>query len=177
MKKLNIKQVIGQKIRDARRTKGISQEELARMLGISQDYISKAENGKINMSIEYLYDVLFALDCFFEIVQFKKTAKKKNSYINNFYDSLEKSKPYKFAIVLPEYSYSYCVVAKDRRQANKLIDKHCFREHFIMNDSIYHYRFLENAPLSEQEQFMNKLIFDKQKAIKHRAASAAGSSW
>lgn len=56
---------IGQKIREIREKKGISQEQLAEKMQISRSTISKIESGKFNCSIDYLSR--FAIHLSFEI--------------------------------------------------------------------------------------------------------------
>ena len=47
-----IKKLLGQRIRELRKSKGITQEELAEMLGIGTPNISYIENGKFAPSME-----------------------------------------------------------------------------------------------------------------------------
>jgi transcriptional regulator with XRE-family HTH domain len=67
LRKQNIRHIIGSQVRDARLRRGISQMDLALELGIDQNYISKVENGKINISIESLMTICYYLDCYFQI--------------------------------------------------------------------------------------------------------------
>lgn len=48
------KDLIGQRIRDARKTKGLTQEQLADAIHISESYMTLIEQGKRNMSIDIL---------------------------------------------------------------------------------------------------------------------------
>jgi putative transcriptional regulator len=48
---------IGTKIKERRQKRELQQIDLAEALGVDQAYISKIENGKINLSIEYLTDI------------------------------------------------------------------------------------------------------------------------
>lgn len=65
----NIKHVIGIKVKQARIRKGLSQMDLAFDLGLDQNYISKIENGKVNISIESLYKICYYLDCYINIFE------------------------------------------------------------------------------------------------------------
>lgn len=73
----SIKFVIGNQIRQARLKMGISQMDLAMDLGLDQNYISKVETGRINISVESLYKICYYLECYIGIVEKEeKTAKK-----------------------------------------------------------------------------------------------------
>jgi transcriptional regulator with XRE-family HTH domain len=61
---------IGKQIRLYREKKGISQEELAEMLEIKNSTISKIENGKFAITIDYLAKLAWYLD--FDISTMKK---------------------------------------------------------------------------------------------------------
>lgn len=58
---------IGHVIRQARKTKGLTQKELALQSGVWQETISKIENGAASARLETLFDVLAALDMEIEI--------------------------------------------------------------------------------------------------------------
>lgn len=49
--------IIGQTIRDMRKEANISQEELADRIGSQKSYISRVENGKIDISFDNLVDL------------------------------------------------------------------------------------------------------------------------
>ena len=49
------KKAIGERIRELRKAKGLSQNELAEILNISQDAVSKIEQGKVSLSLEYQF--------------------------------------------------------------------------------------------------------------------------
>ncbi len=61
---------IGENIREIREKKGLNQEKLAEIMSVSRTTISKIENGKFNISIDYLakfswflgFDVSFKLN-------------------------------------------------------------------------------------------------------------------
>lgn len=54
---------IGARIRDARRSRGISQEDAARLAGIDRSYFGRIERGKINVSSLYLLKIARMLHC------------------------------------------------------------------------------------------------------------------
>lgn len=60
----------GEQIRNCRKKAGLSQKELAKKLGVSQQYIAQYENGKRTPKIGTLYKILEALDCdFFDFTE------------------------------------------------------------------------------------------------------------
>ena len=59
---MNIKQKIGLRIRELRKQKGISQEDLAFKAGIDRTYMTSVENGKRNISIINIEKIVLALD-------------------------------------------------------------------------------------------------------------------
>jgi ribosome-binding protein aMBF1 (putative translation factor) len=66
-------------LRHARIVKGISQTDLARNMGVNQNYISRIESGKINISFDNLIMMAYYLDmivCLFGEMVFDR--KKKN---------------------------------------------------------------------------------------------------
>lgn len=63
----DIKQQVGQQIRDARKAKGMTQKELGEKLGVSESVMSRYENGKINFSVDILYKVCVELGAKLEI--------------------------------------------------------------------------------------------------------------
>ena len=56
------RQRIGRLIRDARRHKGLTQSELARLLGTSQSAVARIEQGQQNLSLEMVARIGEALD-------------------------------------------------------------------------------------------------------------------
>jgi transcriptional regulator with XRE-family HTH domain len=48
------RKIVGQKIREFRERKGFSQNHLAAMMDVNRSTISKIENGKFAISIDYL---------------------------------------------------------------------------------------------------------------------------
>lgn len=69
----SIKHIIGLQIRKARLKRAISQWELAKELGVDQNYISKIECGKVNMSVETLFKICHYLDCYFKVFEKDET--------------------------------------------------------------------------------------------------------
>lgn len=54
--------VIGRKIRAIRKSKGLSQEQLAELAGLHPTYISDIENGKVNASLQSYLAVASGLE-------------------------------------------------------------------------------------------------------------------
>lgn len=80
----SIKFVIGNQLRQARLRKGISQMDLAMELGLDQNYISKVETGRVNISIESLYKICYYLECYINIIEKEdKPAKKLSPLMRN----------------------------------------------------------------------------------------------
>lgn len=64
---LDIKQIVGQQIREARKAKGLTQKELGKKLGIGEPTVNKYENGKINPSLELLNKIAVELGLTLEV--------------------------------------------------------------------------------------------------------------
>lgn len=60
MKDLSVK--IGQRIRDKRKEKGISQEKLALICNIDRSYLGRIERGEVNITILKLYEISTILE-------------------------------------------------------------------------------------------------------------------
>ena len=60
---------IGDAIRIMREKKGYSQDELAEKMDINRSTISKIENGKFNLSIDYLSKFSWLLDIEFHLIE------------------------------------------------------------------------------------------------------------
>jgi DNA-binding XRE family transcriptional regulator len=60
---------IGMEIRKYRDRKGFSQDQLADLMGINRATISKIENGKFNISIDYLAKFAWHLDFDIKIIE------------------------------------------------------------------------------------------------------------
>ena len=73
---MDIKQKIGQRIRQVRTELGISQEALGLEAGVDRTYVSDVENGRRNVSMEILEKLVKALKSnfadFFGVKEFKK---------------------------------------------------------------------------------------------------------
>ena len=52
----------GNKIREIREQRGLSQEQLAELMGINRSTLSKIETGKFAITIDYLYKLAWHLD-------------------------------------------------------------------------------------------------------------------
>lgn len=59
---MNIRIKIGDRIRQLRNAKGISQEELAHLADLDRTYITSVENGKRNISIVNIEKICKALE-------------------------------------------------------------------------------------------------------------------
>lgn len=71
---INIK--IGDRIRELRKAKGLSQEALANIAEVDRTYMTKVETGKRNVTVKILDKIIIALDSdfatFFNELNFKK---------------------------------------------------------------------------------------------------------
>ena len=59
----NAKQHIGQIIKQQRVKKQITQRELADLLNVGRQYVWKIENGRINLTLDYLDKIITKLKC------------------------------------------------------------------------------------------------------------------
>ena len=66
MKKDALLKQLGERIRQLRREKGISQKQLAYSIGKDQQSIQRLEGGNINPSFYYLYEIATGLAVNFE---------------------------------------------------------------------------------------------------------------
>ncbi len=57
----NVPLVIGQRLREIRKNKNVSQTELANLIGKDRQYIYKIEKGKVNTSISTIGLISYAL--------------------------------------------------------------------------------------------------------------------
>ena len=57
------KEIIGVLIETRRKKKKISQQELATLLQVDRQYIWRLENGKVNLTMNYLDKVIKELSC------------------------------------------------------------------------------------------------------------------
>lgn len=60
---------LGDKIRQVREQRGYSQEQLAEMMDINRSTISKIENGKFSITVDYLVRFSIFLDYEFKVVE------------------------------------------------------------------------------------------------------------
>jgi len=58
----DVRIVVGKILSDARKTRNLNQWTLAKLLGVTQPYISSVENGKGNITIDQIADILELLD-------------------------------------------------------------------------------------------------------------------
>ena len=58
---INVK--IGDRIRDLRKTKNLSQEGLANLAEVDRTYMTGVETGKRNVTVKILEKIIKALDC------------------------------------------------------------------------------------------------------------------
>lgn len=59
----NSKKIIGTMLKQQRLKSGLTLNALAAKLGADRQYLWNIENGKINMSLEYIDKILLALNC------------------------------------------------------------------------------------------------------------------
>ena len=52
----------GKRVREVRKSKGISQEKLAEMAGIDRSYMGNIERGEKNITLKKAYEICDALD-------------------------------------------------------------------------------------------------------------------
>jgi transcriptional regulator with XRE-family HTH domain len=73
---VNIKNKVGNRIRELRKDLGISQEALGHKAEIDRTYVTDVENGRRNVSVEILERVIKALEVsiseFFNTKEFRK---------------------------------------------------------------------------------------------------------
>ena len=73
---MDIKLKVGKRIKELRKTIGLSQEALALKADVDRTYVTDVENGRRNVSLEILERVIKALDVsvadFFTSKEFKK---------------------------------------------------------------------------------------------------------
>ncbi len=60
---------LGDKIRIVREQRGYSQEQLAELMNINRSTISKIENGKFSITVDYLVRFSILLDYEFKVVE------------------------------------------------------------------------------------------------------------
>ena len=62
---MDIKDKVGQRVRELRHDLGLSQEALANKDGVDRTYMTDVENGRRNISVEILEKILVALEVSF----------------------------------------------------------------------------------------------------------------
>jgi len=62
MQRLVNENTIGYLLKDARKTRGLTQEEAGRTVGLNQTMISRVENGRHALRIDTLFKLLAALE-------------------------------------------------------------------------------------------------------------------
>ena len=65
----NYRLKLGDKIRFVREQRGYSQEQLAEMMNINRSTISKIENGKFSITVDYLIRFSIFLDYEFKVIE------------------------------------------------------------------------------------------------------------
>jgi transcriptional regulator with XRE-family HTH domain len=65
----NYRLKLGYKIRTVREKRGYSQEQLAEKMDINRSTISKIENGKFGISVDYLVKFSIFLDYEFKVIE------------------------------------------------------------------------------------------------------------
>lgn len=74
---MDIKQKVGQRIKEIRTQKTLSQEEVANTADMERSFMTHIESGRRNISVETLQRILSALDVsfkdFFDSKEFSKT--------------------------------------------------------------------------------------------------------
>lgn len=73
------RQRIGESIRESREKKGYSQDELADIMEVNRSTISKIENGKFSISIDYIVKFGWYLD--FDIVLLSRSKQSKQNSV------------------------------------------------------------------------------------------------
>lgn len=77
-----MEKMIGKRIQEIRKKKGITQEQLSEMIGISPHYLSALERGLYNIKLETLVKILNCLDCSADEV-FCDVVKKSMAFTSN----------------------------------------------------------------------------------------------
>jgi transcriptional regulator with XRE-family HTH domain len=57
------REIIGAMIRHRRKEKKLTQQDLANLLEIDRQYVWRLENGKVNLTMDYLDTIIEKLDC------------------------------------------------------------------------------------------------------------------
>jgi len=63
---MNVKEKVGQRIKELRHELGLSQEALGNKAGVDRTYVTDVENGRRNISVELLEKLINALEVSFQ---------------------------------------------------------------------------------------------------------------
>ena len=89
---MDLKQMIGARIKDIRNGKGVTQEQLSENVGINAKYLSSIERGKENPTLNTLLKLVRSLDVgldeFFSNIQIEDPANKR-ALINTLLDEAD----------------------------------------------------------------------------------------
>lgn len=55
--------IFGQRLRNVRKHKGVSQDKLALLADIDRSYVGRIERGEVNITLEKVYELAEALEC------------------------------------------------------------------------------------------------------------------
>ncbi len=94
-------------IREARKTKGLSQSELSSRIGVPQSHISKIENGAVDLRLSSLIQIARALDLELKLVP-RKSLPAVESIVRStrvFWNSLAHQTAITDKIPRPAYSF------------------------------------------------------------------------
>ena len=87
---MDLKEMIGSRIREIRNKKGITQDQLAERVGISSKYLSSIERGKENPTLSTILKLAQSLDVmpaeFFTHLEIEDPAKRKSMIIEMLND-------------------------------------------------------------------------------------------
>lgn len=85
-----MEKIIGKRIQQCRKRKGLTQDKLSEMLEITPHYLSSLERGIYNIKLETLVKILNCLDCSADEI-FCDVVNKSSAFKSNYlYERLEK---------------------------------------------------------------------------------------
>ncbi|MBR6400020.1 MAG: helix-turn-helix domain-containing protein [Firmicutes bacterium] len=87
LKEINI--ILGQKIRETRRTKGITREQLAESIQVSPRFLADVEAGKTGVSLSTLKNLCSVLDVSSDHLLGISVPEKKEIYINSIKNKIK----------------------------------------------------------------------------------------
>ena len=81
------KEIIGESIKFQRNERDFTQQQLADLLGVDRQYVWRIENGKVNMTMDYLDTIIDKMGCSHDnflmilpvVYKYKKNKESKNS--------------------------------------------------------------------------------------------------